>query len=285
MVAPRFRPAVRAVIAIAIAISARTAFALDATRAFGVIIQRSPVLTATYWNPILKHVTDRTGVPLRLLVARTGPEHTAAVARGDADFLFSNHHLLPGHGSAGYRIVARSAQGASAGAIVVPAESAAAVLEDLAGRDVVFPSASAIFGYHLPMDALLRRGIRVHGRFAGNQEGAIGQLKAGRAVAAGVNVDAIEAFAARQGLEWRALWTSPTFASVPLAVHPRVPAVEVTAVRDALIAMPSDPTGRYVLEQAGEAVGQPPPHGFVAATDADYMDIRAFLRSSVVREP
>ncbi len=39
---------------------------------FGVIIHRSPTLTAQFWNPILGYVSERSGVPLHLKVARTG---------------------------------------------------------------------------------------------------------------------------------------------------------------------------------------------------------------------
>jgi phosphonate transport system substrate-binding protein len=59
----------------------------------------------------------------------------------------------------------------------------------------VFPPVAAFLGYHLPMEALLRKGIHVTLHFAANQEGATGQLKAGRAVAAGVHAEVMRAFA------------------------------------------------------------------------------------------
>lgn len=61
---------------------------------FGVIVWRSPTLTAQFWNPILRWVSDRSGVPLQLKVAPTGPEHTAMVRRGDLQFLYSNHNFI-----------------------------------------------------------------------------------------------------------------------------------------------------------------------------------------------
>src|SRR3989442_11497915 len=41
---------------------------------FGVIIWRSPTLTAQFWNPILRYVSDKSRVSLHLKVAPTGPE-------------------------------------------------------------------------------------------------------------------------------------------------------------------------------------------------------------------
>ncbi|MCZ2113472.1 MAG: phosphate/phosphite/phosphonate ABC transporter substrate-binding protein, partial [Anaerolineae bacterium] len=39
---------------------------------FGVISQRSPLLTAQYWNPIIRHVSEKSGVPLRVRIGKSG---------------------------------------------------------------------------------------------------------------------------------------------------------------------------------------------------------------------
>ncbi len=125
-------------------------------------------------------------MPLQLKVAQTGPEHTAMVRRGDYHFLYSNHNFIKDHEESGYRVFARPKEDAGTGEIVVLKDSPIRCLADLEGPEVAFPHLAAFFGYHLPMDALLRKGIHVKVHFAGNQEGAMGQLKAGRVVAAGV---------------------------------------------------------------------------------------------------
>src|SRR5262249_12631478 len=162
---------------------------------FGVIIWRSPTLTAQFWNPILRYVSERSGVLLQLKVAHTGPEHTAMVRRGEYHFLYSNHNFIKENEKSGYRRCARSRDDVGTGTIVVLKDSSIHSLADLEGKEVVFPHLAAFYGYHLPMDGLLRKGIQVKPHFAGNQEGAMGQLKAGRAVAAGVNAAVMRAFA------------------------------------------------------------------------------------------
>jgi len=54
-----------------------TAALAEEPLAFGVLNQRSALLTAQYWNPILAYVSARSGVPLRLKMGRTAPETTA----------------------------------------------------------------------------------------------------------------------------------------------------------------------------------------------------------------
>jgi len=74
---------------------------------FGVIIWRSPTLTAQFWNPILRYVSDKSGVSLQLKVAPTGPEHSAMVRRGELHFLYSNHNFIKENEESGYRVFAR----------------------------------------------------------------------------------------------------------------------------------------------------------------------------------
>jgi phosphonate transport system substrate-binding protein len=250
---------------------------------FGVIIWRSPTLTAQFWNPILRHVSERSGVPLQLKVANTGPEHTAMVGHGALDFLYSNHNFIKENEASGYRVFARPGEDAGTGEIVVLKDSPVRSLSDLEGREVVFPHSAAFFGYHLPMDALLRKGIPVKAHFAGTQEGAMTQLKAGRAVAAGVNAEVMRAFAQRENIAYRVLWSSEKYLSLALSALPSVPAEKVKAVREAFLQMADDPTGAKVLASSADLLKQGAPLRFIAAKDTDFDNMRRFYRTTLVK--
>ncbi len=77
------------------------------TYSFGVLPQRSAVLTAQYWNPILDYVRRRTSIALVLKVARSGDESGDLVARGEYDFVYSNHIFQPRMAAAGYKVILR----------------------------------------------------------------------------------------------------------------------------------------------------------------------------------
>jgi len=250
---------------------------------FGVIIWRSPTLTAEFWNPILRYVSDRSGVPLRLRVAPTGPEHTAMVRRGELNFLYSNHNFIKENEESGYRVFGRPKGESQSGEIVVLKDSPIQSLADLEGKEVVFPHTAAFLGYHLPMDALLRKGIHVRPLFAGNQEGAMGQLKAGRTVAAGVNADVMRAFAQRENIPYRVLWSSDKFLSLALSSHPSVPAETVKAVQAAFLQMSDDPEGTKVLASGAALLKQTTPLSFIAAKDSDFDNMRRFYRTTLVK--
>ena len=250
---------------------------------FGVIIWRSPTLTAQFWNPILRYISERSGVLLQLKVAQTGPEHTAMVRRGDYHFLYSNHNFIKENEESGYRVFARSRDDIGTGEIVVLKDSPIRSLHDLEGKEVVFPHIAAFYGYHLPMDGLLRKGIQVKPHFAGNQEGAMGQLKAGRAVAAGVNAAVMRAFAQRENVAYRTLWSSDKYVSLALSALPSVPADTVRAVRDAFLKMADDPEGLKVLTASAEVLKAEAPLRFVAAKDSEFDNIRKFYRTTLVK--
>jgi phosphonate transport system substrate-binding protein len=262
---------------------AGSASAQEKVYSFGVITQRSPILTAQYWNPILRYVSEKSGVPLVLKLAKTGPEHSAMIGRGEFDFIYSNHNFKADNDVVGYRVIARPQEEAIQGQIVVLASSGIQSLRELEGKEVVFPSQVAFVGYYVPMDALLRAGISVKPLFAGNQEGAMGQLKAGRVVAAGVNSQIMRDFANREQVEYRVLWSSEKYLNIPISVHPSVPKEKVAKVRQALIHMAADPEGARILAASAELVKQKPPYGFVAAEDAEFDNVRRFYRTSLVK--
>lgn len=251
---------------------------------FGVLSQRSAVLTAQYWNPILEYVEGKTGIRLLLKAARTAPESNAAQERGEFDFVYSNTIFLPKMTAANYQVILQPLDEAIRGQIVTLEASPIQSLKELDGLEVGFPSQAAFVGYAVPMDALLRLGVTVKPVFGGNQEGIMGQLKAGRVIAAGVNNQVMRSFAARENLRYRVLWESPPFKNLPISAHPRVPKATVDAVRAAIDGMENDPAGRKVLEISAQVIGQKPPFGFRASSPADYQSYIDFYRNTLVKD-
>lgn len=251
---------------------------------FGVLSQRSPAITAEYWNPILDYVSRRSGVRLWLKIARTAPESNDAIARGEYDFVYSNTIFLPDTSAQGYRVILRPAGEGITGQIVTLADSPIRSLQDLDGKVVGFPSRAAFVGYAVPMDHLLRQGIRVTPVFGGNQEGVMAQLKAGHVLAAGVNNQVMRAFAEREGVRYRVLWESQTYANLPISVHPRVPPEVAEAVRKGFLDLTADPEGQRLLRQQAAILKLSPPYGFLPASNADYRNYFEFYRQTLVKD-
>lgn len=258
--------------------------ASDASYSFGVLSQRSAVLTAQYWNPILEYVQRKTGIELILKLARTGTESNDATERGEYDFVYSNTIFQPKMARANYQVILRPREEAIAGQIVTLADSAVRTVRELEGHTVGFPSQAAFVGYAVPMDHLLRAGVTVAPVFGGNQEGIMGQLKAGRVVAAGVNSQVMKSFARRENVSYRVLWESVPYHNLPVAVHPRVPKAVVSSVRGAVDGMESDPEGVRILEATAKVIGQNPPYGFMSSSQGDFRSYLDFYAQTLVKD-
>jgi phosphonate transport system substrate-binding protein len=250
---------------------------------FGVLNQRSPQLIAQYWNPILEHVAKKSGVPLELRIGKTAPDTTAMAVRGELDLYYTNHLFTVERDALGWTVFGRGAGESIRAAIVVAADSPLHSLAELKDRRVAFPSREAFLGYWVPMDALLRGEVDVASQFAGNQEGAMAQLRSGAADAAAVNAKVLAEYAQRVGLRTRALWTSEPYLELALMASPQVSADKVARLRAAFVGMARDPEGARLLEAAAALIGQKPPFGFAPAENRDYDNYRRFYRTTPVR--
>ena len=247
------------------------ALAQQAPLLFGVLNQQSPALTAERWNPILHYVTSTSGVPLRFRMGATVNETNAMMGRGEFDLVFTNHNFRTEYDAIGYRVIARWGGDSIRSVVAVAPDSPITRLEQLAGKKVTFPSRDAFVGYAVPVVALKKAGVQVEEVLAGNQEGAMAQLKARRVEAAAVNSRFLAQYSEREGVRFRAIFTSELFPELAVIAHPRVAAPVVDKVREALLAMKTDPLAGPVLEQAKSP-------GFEPATDRDYDAVRRVYR-------
>lgn len=255
----------------------------DGAYSFGPVTQRSPSLTAQYWNPILDYVSRRSGVKLELQMESTGDRSSDATVKGEYDFIYSNHQFKPSAAIQGYSVILRPRAEDISAEIVTLEDSPIKSLKDLTGLTVGFASPQAFMGYTVPMDQLMRLEIQVVPVFGGSQQGIMGQLKSGNVIAAGVNSTVMREFARRENLRYRTLWQSPPYHDLAISAHPRVPAKDIDAVRKAFAGMAEESEGRRVLEASAKVINQKPPYGFYPATQKDYQAYLDFYRHSVFR--
>jgi phosphonate transport system substrate-binding protein len=254
----------------------------DQPLGFYVLNQRTIALAAQYWNPILTHVSKKSGVPLDLKLAKTAQEGNAMAEKGKYDFLYTNHFFTPERDRLGYKVIARPAGPGIRSEIVVPVDSPIKTLQDLEGKEVGFVSPDGFTGYWLPLDALLRANVNVKVVFTGNQEASSTQLRINKIAAAGVNSSVMARYARREGFEYRALWTSEVYGDLCIMANPHTPPEKVAAVKKALIEMAKDPEGRAILQAGAELLKSNGELGFVAADDREYDNYRKFYRTTKV---
>ena len=195
----------------------------------------------------------------------------AMMAKGVFDLMFTNHNFQSEFDGLGYRVIARWAGEPIRTVIAATADSPVRDLRELEGKAVAFPSKEAFVGYAVPLVALRNAKVNVNEVFAGNQEGAMAQLKARRVEAAAVNSRFLAQYAEREGLHFREIYVSEGFPELAVIVNPRVPAHTVDKLRRALIGMVDDPAAAPIMARIRFK-------GFAAATDKDYDGVRRVYR-------
>lgn len=238
--------------------------------------------TAAYWNPIIRYVSDKSGVKLELKIGRTSADTTAYVLAREVEFVFSNHLFSPEREKMGWSVFGRRWTPPLKGQIAVPADSPITKLEELKGQEVVFAGPEAFIGYKVPYAHLLSKGIDIKVVFAGNQNAAFAQLFAGKAKAVGSNSALIDGLTARDNKRFRVLWTSEGYHDLALMASSKVPEKDVKAVASAFINMHRDPVGKAILLKASEEVGLDPLAHFLPANAEDYAAYRRFYQTAPI---
>jgi len=249
------------------------------TYRFSPVNQWDIARTAAYWNPIIRYVSDKSGVRLELKIGRTSADTTAYVLAQEVEFVFSNHLFSPERDQLGWKVFGRRWTPPLQGQIAVPVDSPITRLEELKGQEVVFAGPEAFIGYKLPYAHLLSKNIDVKAVFAGNQNAAFAQLFAGKAKAVGSNSALVDGYSVREGKKFRVLWTSEGFHDLALMASSKVPEQDVKAVASAFINMHRDPAGKAILVKASEEVGLDRQAYFLPATGGDYAAYRRFFQS------
>lgn len=259
------------------------ACAVDALQ-FGVQNQRSILLTAQLWNPVLQYVSIKSGVPLTLKMGKTAKATMSMAEQGDFDFIYSNLLFIPAREKLGYHPIVRFNTPGIRAQIVVREDSPYLQLADLHDLRVAFSIPDGFAGYSLQMDAFLQAGVKVEPVFAGNQESAMARLQFGHVVAAGVNNGIMANYAKRESFKYRVLYSSVLYKDLPIMVNPRVPAVQVNKVRLALLGMDNDDAGRKILQAASNMLQSDHELRFIPATDSDYDNYRQFYRATLINK-
>lgn len=239
----------------------------DTALTFGVLNQQSPQLTAERWNPLLKYVEDKSGVRLSLKMGPTVQDTDAMMGRGEFDFMFTNHNFQREYDKVGYKVIARWAGDPIRCAFVVPEDSPISKLEQLHGKKVAYPSQDAFVAYAVPSVTLNRLGVKEVEVFAGNQDGALAQLKFRRVDAAAVNSRFLKQYVEQNKVNFKVIHESEPYPDLAIIVHPRVAAEVMEKVRGALLGMKRDPAAAEMLAKAKSK-------GFDLAGDRDYEGVR-----------
>ncbi|WNO05328.1 phosphate/phosphite/phosphonate ABC transporter substrate-binding protein [Rhodoferax mekongensis] len=219
------------------------------TFSFSVVPQFPVVEVFRSWRPLLEALEVETGHKFELKTSESIPKFEASFLAAEPDFVYLNpYHTVMAHRSGGYIPLVRSSEPLS-GILVVRKDSSLRELAELKGSTIAYPAPNA-FGASLYMRALLGERFKLATEPVYVQT----HVNAYRAVIRGDNPAAggIRSTLDREPAEvrdkLRVLYETPSTASHPVAVHPRVNASVRTTVRNALLKIAKTEAGSKLME-------------------------------------
>lgn len=234
---------------------------------FGIVPQQSASRLAQIWGPFLQEVGRRAGVGLRFVTTTDIPTFEACLESKAFDLVYMNpYHYVLFHERAGYTAFSRATDEVLEGLVVVRADSGIGRIEDLAGKQIAFPSPGALAASVIPRAELSKRGIAFTPSYVRSHDSVYLAVLAGLMPAGGGIRRTFENLTGEQRAALRTIHVTASYTTHAFAAGDRVPAAAVAAVGRAMAGF--GPADTALLEPLGM-------NGFIPSRDADWNDVRA----------
>jgi len=238
------------------------------TLTVGIVPQQSAAKLARMWTPLLEYLSTQAGQDLQFSTAPNIPEFERRLANGEYDLAYMNpYHYTTFNRSPGYQAFAKQKDKQLKGIIVVRADSKYQTLDEFANQTLAFPSPAAFAASIVTRARFNTMGVAITPKYVSSHDSVY------RAIAKGIYPAGGGVMRTFNGLEpeireqLRILWTSPPYTPHALAAHPRVPTDIVSTISATMQQLDESEQGLELLKQINFS-------GIVAASDADWDDIR-----------
>ena len=235
---------------------------------FGIVPQQAASTLIRDWTPLLRLLSEQSGLALRFATAPTIPEFEARLQASEYDIAYMNpYHFTVFNDSPGYHALVHAADRQIRGIVVVRHDASIGALTDLEGGELVFPAPAAFAATLLTQATLRRDGINFTPRYVGSHDSVYLNVAKGLALAGGGVMRTYNMAPAAVREQLRVLYTTPGFTPHAIATAPRLPDASRQALLQALLALPETEAGRAALERINISA-------FQTATDSTWDDVR-----------
>ncbi|MBI4996686.1 MAG: PhnD/SsuA/transferrin family substrate-binding protein [Rhodocyclales bacterium] len=247
---------------------------------FAVHPLHNPRKLAQAYQPLIDHLNEQLpGVHIELEASRDYADYELKFRRRAPEFLLPNPwHTLEAM-KVGYSVIAMAGEPADfKGVIVVRRDSGIRNIVDLKGKEVSYPSATALAACVMPQWFFRAQGLDpmrdITNRYVGSQESSIMNVFLKQAAAGATWPPPWRAFQKdhpEQAAELMVAWETAPLVNNSVMVRDDVSPTVAATVRKALLALDATPAGRNIL--AGTETAR-----FLPATDDSYAVVGRFVR-------
>jgi phosphonate transport system substrate-binding protein len=236
---------------------------------FGIVPQQSATRLAKQWTPLLRYISDKTGLKVIFKTARDIPAFEERVVNGEYDIAYMNpYHYTVFSQYPGYVAIAREKDKKIQGIIVVQKESLIQDIAELDGMSLAFPAPAAFAASVLPRASFIQQGIDITPVYVSSHDSVYLSVSKGIFPAGGGVLRTLDSMPEDVQGKLRILWKTAEFTPHAFAVHPRVPEKTRDLLQQAFVHIADEPEGVELLAAINFK-------GLQAAVDSDWDDVRA----------
>jgi len=248
---------------------------------FGIVPQQNASKLAKIWRPILRYLSEETGLQIQFRTAPSIPEYEERVAAGRYDIAYMNpYHYTEFSKQPGYRAFAKAKNKSIRGIIVVHKDSEINQLSDFDQQTMAFPAPAAFAASILPRAELALNNIKVIPKYVSSHDSVYLSVARGIHVGGGGVKRTLATVNPEIRDQLKVLWTTEPFTSHPLAAHPRLNNEKVSLIAKAMLDMENSEKGLLLLTQLAWV-------GVESADDKRWDDVRGLgleLLSELISE-
>ncbi|ELP5729480.1 phosphate/phosphite/phosphonate ABC transporter substrate-binding protein [Vibrio vulnificus] len=245
-----------------------SSFGIAKPLVFGIVPQQSASRLADTWTPVIKALSETSGLEIVFATAPDIPTFEQRLANGDYDIAYMNpYHYVVYHERSGYQAIAKAKDTRIHGLIVVNAQSDIHDIRQLSGQTLAFPSPAAFAATILTQGYLNQQGITFQSKYVSSHDSVYLNVAKGFIPAGGGIERTLKAAPEEVRKQLRVLWTSAGYTPHPIAVKSQIAADTQLIIQSALANLHQRSDGAELLSPLKISA-------FLPATDQDWNDIR-----------
>jgi len=235
---------------------------------FAVVPQQSASKLAQLWTPIVKELSQKSGLKIKFATAPDIPTFEKRLSQGLYDIAYMNpYHYVVFHKSNDYQALAKAKDKRIKGIIVVAKDSAINHFNDLNNATLAFPAPAAFAATILTQSDLKASEVNFTAKYVSSHDSVYLTVAKGIYPAGGGVLRTFNNVAPNIKKQLRILSTTKGYTPHAIATHPRVNIEEMNRLQEAIIAMDKTESGKALLDNIKIK-------GFESAKNTDWDDVR-----------
>ena len=242
---------------------------------FGVIPQQSASKLAWKWTPIIDYISAKSGYKINFETAPDIPEFERRLQNGKYDIAYMNPYEYTVFSKTnGYKVFAKQKGERLSGILVVRKDEDIKSINDLYGKNLVFPSPEFFSSSIITREHLLKNGIDIIPEFIDSDVSVYRAVANGTFPAGGGVIRTLNNMERDVQQQLRILWVSKSYSPHAFASHPSVSDDVIKIILRVMVEMKNDPEASNLLRSIQF-------NGIEAANDSEWNDIRALKIKAV----